>query len=146
VKFRNEFVIKNGTCIRTVSLLDYENIRLVLMLYKTLWSCVTENFRYIFFIYFSSRILFGGGLKNVEQRKKQYDKIMFQIWSVKHNKYRQQKAWVWLFRAENEITALPFRFRCWQCCRLHLLHEIRQTRVSTGNIIHKGYHLGCDVK
>jgi len=49
-----------------------------------------------------------------------------------------------LFEAESEITALPFRFGCRQCCRLfHLLHEIRQTRVSKVNIIHKDYHLGC---
>jgi hypothetical protein len=40
-----------------------------------------------FFIYFSSSILFGMGLKECWTTEEQYGKIMFQIWSVIHNKY-----------------------------------------------------------
>jgi hypothetical protein len=95
-----------------------------------------------FFIYFGSSILFGGGLKNVEQQKNNMAKLCFgfEVGSVTNT--GNSKLGCDFFGEKVKLLSLPFRFRGWQCCRLlQLLHEICQTRVSKVNTIHKDYHL-----
>jgi hypothetical protein len=113
VKFSNEFVNKNGRCIRTVCSLEFENSRLVLMLYKTYWISQVKckgNVSLNFFIYFSSSILFGGGLKNVEKRKNNMAKLCFrlEVCSVTNTGNRELECD--FFRQRVRLLSLPCRY------------------------------------